>query len=85
LSVSRTVALKTQIPSGIRRGDTHKPHQVTGLFWSLYMEIRFGVFANADGYGGGKTHAYITNIEASTSYWGTTFTMAFAVRQSRIM
>ena len=56
----------------VRKGDTHKPHQVTGLFWSLMMELQYGVFANADGCGAGKTHSYLSHLVASTEYWATT-------------
>ncbi|KAH7096015.1 P-loop containing nucleoside triphosphate hydrolase protein [Paraphoma chrysanthemicola] len=59
-------------PGRARKGDTHKPHQVTGLWWSLEMEKEYGVFGNADGCGTGKTHSYITHLLGATQYWQST-------------
>lgn len=56
-------------PDQPRPGDTHKPHQVTGLYCSLYMEVWYGAFLNADGCGTGKLHGMISHILASTEYW----------------
>ncbi|KAL1594626.1 hypothetical protein SLS60_010387 [Paraconiothyrium brasiliense] len=50
-------------------GNKHQPHQVCGLYWSLYMEYVYGCGINGDGCGTGKTHAIIAHIEASTQMW----------------
>jgi hypothetical protein len=52
-----------------RPGDPHKPHQVTGLYWSLLMEMSYMMFINADGCGTGKTHSYLSHLIAATAYW----------------
>lgn len=56
-------------PNGTLDGDNHKPHQITGLFWTLYMEHRYGSFILADGCGSGKTHSMIAHLRATTEFW----------------